>query len=382
MGVTKTTILLVEDEVIVRKAYVRDLQVDRFAVTAVSSGSEAIHALAGGAFDVVIIDLVLPGGDGFQVLHAVKKMTPQASVIALTGSGDTQAAIDALRLGTDDFIRKPFESHELVFRIRHCLAKRNLLLEHKRAEAEKIRLKAQLIHSQKMEVISLLAGGIAHDFYNLLSLILGHAEIARHAVSPESVVAKKLDKVMEAGHRTTSLVKQILALGHQDDNNRMSLNPVYLVKEAIKLLRPQLPFTIAINQQINTGNSQIQADPAHVYQIFTNLCTNAVQSMEPTGGILNISLKDRQLSQEDLLLQPKVAPGEFVVFSVGDTGPGVAAEISGRIFDPYFTTKGVGKGTGMGLAIVHGIIKAYRGFITCESRPGEGAYFHVFFPAI
>ncbi len=330
----------------------------------------------------MLTDLVMPEVDGLQVLNAVKKIAPLTSVIILTGSGDTQSAIEALRLGTDDFIRKPCEIEELVFRIRHCLAKRNLLLEHKRAEEEQVCLKAQLIHAQKMEVIGLLAGGIAHDFTNLLSLILGHAEIARHAVAPESVVANKLDKVMEAGNRTISLVKQILALGHQDDNNRMSLNPVYIVKEAIKRLRPKLPFTIAIKQQIHTGNIQIQADPAQVYQIFTNLCTNALQSMEQTGGILRISLKDRQLTQEDLLHQPKVTPGKFVVLSVGDTGPGIAAEISGKIFDPRFTTKEVGKDTGMGLAIVHGIIKAYRGFITCESTPGEGAHFHVFFPTI
>ncbi len=382
MGSAKTTILFIEDNEIVRKSLTRDLLTDHFAVTAVAGGKEGINALDKGPFDLVITDLMMPDVDGFKVLKTVKKTTPLTRVIILTGYGDTQSAIDALRLGADDFIHKPCEVEELVFRIHNCLTKNNLLLEHKRAEEKQASLKAQLIHSQKMKAIGLLAGGIAHDFNNLLSLILGHSEIARHAVAPESEVAKKLDKVIEAGHRSVSLAKQVHAFGHLDDNNRMALNPVYIVKEVIKSLRQTLPSTIAVKQQIKTGNTQILADPTQIYQIFMNICTNALQAMERTGGTLKISLKDRELSPEDLLHQSEVEPGNFVVLSVGDTGPGIAAEISGKILAPHCTTEEIDKNTSTGLPIVHQIIKTYCGYITCESTPGEGTYFHVFFPAL
>lgn len=384
----ETSILLVDDEEVIRKSFARELQMEHFAVTAVASGSEAITALENGQFDLVITDLMMPGIDGLGVLKAAKAVAPLTNVIILTGYGDMESAIDALRLGADDFVRKPCEVEELVFRIQHCLEKRNLLLERARsvkalqcADEEKKTLQAQLIHAQKMEAIGTLAGGIAHDFNNLLSLILGYAEMARFASPPESMVAQKLDKVLEAGHRSVALVQQILAFSRRMDTERMPLNPVHIVKEAIKLLRPSLPSTIAIKQQIDTADRQILADPTQVHQILMNLCTNAFHAMEQTGGTLEITLKDCELSQNDLQQYPEVHPGRFVVLSISDTGTGIDPEIWDRIFDPYFTTKEVGKGTGMGLAIVHGIITSYGGFITNENLE-NGTVFHVYFPAI
>jgi len=155
-----------------------------------------------------------------------------------------------------------------------------------------------------------------------------------------------------------------------------------MVKEAIKLLRPTLPSTISIKQQLETSTKSIFADPTQVHQIVMNLCTNAFHAMEQTGGTLEISLSDRELTQKDLQHQPQVHPGKFVVLSISDSGPGILPDIRKKIFDPYFTTKEVGKGTGMGLAIVHGIVTTSGGFITCDSEIGKGTVFHVFFPAI
>ena len=254
--------------------------------------------------------------------------------------------------------------------------------ERKQAEQERRDLQAQLIQAQKMEAIGTLAGGIAHDFNNILGAVLGYAEMARDISPLGSAVAKDLDKVMEAGQRAATLVRQILAFSRQTDTERIPMAPIHMVKEALKLLRPTLPSTITIKQQLDASTRIINADPTQFHQIVLNLCTNAFHAMEKTGGTLAITLKDCELSREDLHLQPEVQPGKFVRLAIADSGPGIAPEIRAKIFEPYFTTKEVGKGTGMGLAIVHGIIRQYGGFITCDSTPDQGTVFSLYFPAI
>jgi len=178
------------------------------------------------------------------------------------------------------------------------------------------------------------------------------------------------------------LVKQILAFSRQSNIERIPLKPVQIVNEAVKLLRPSLPSTITIHLKIDTDTNSILADPTQFHQILMNLCTNAFHAMEQTGGTLEITLKDRKLSLVDLLRQPEIQPGPFLLLSVCDTGPGIPSEIRNKIFDPYFTTKEAGKGTGMGLAITQGIVTSYGGFVTCESEIGKGTVFEIFFPAI
>jgi two-component system CheB/CheR fusion protein len=253
--------------------------------------------------------------------------------------------------------------------------------ERKHAEEEKKALQAQLIHAQKMEAIGTLAGGIAHDFNNILGAVIGYAEMAREDSPADSRIAHDLDRVLEASGRATNLVKQILAFSRDASAERIPLEPVHLVKEAIKLLRPALPSTITIKQHLGGATSPILADPTQIHQIVMNLCTNAFHAMEQNGGILDISLKDCTLSPVDLPFQANAHAGKYVVLSISDTGPGILPEIKGKIFEPYFTTKEIGKGTGMGLSIIHGIVTSMDGWIRCESEPGQGATFHVYFPA-
>ncbi len=256
------------------------------------------------------------------------------------------------------------------------------ITERKRAEKEKKAMQAQLIQAQKMEAIGTLAGGIAHDFNNILGAVLGYAEMARDASPAGSAIAHDLDKVLQAGERAANLVKQILTFSREASIERTPLEPLRLVKEALKLLRPALPSTISIKQQLDTATCPILADPTQVHQIVMNLCTNAFHAMEQTGGVLEITLKNREISPSDLLKHPGMQPGNFVLLSIGDTGPGIPPAIRDKIFEPYFTTKEAGKGTGMGLSIVHGIVAAMGGFITYEGGPGEGSLFQVFLPAI
>jgi len=254
------------------------------------------------------------------------------------------------------------------------------ITDRKQAESERKALQSQLVQAQKMEAIGTLAGGIAHDFNNILGAVIGYAEMARDSSPDGSAVAHDLDKVLEAANRAGALVRQILAFSRQADTKRIPIEPVHVVKEAIKLLRPALPSTIVIKEYLDTPTQSIFADPIQIHQIVMNLCTNAFHAMEQTGGILAIALKDCELSEDDLHQHQGGRPGKFVVLSISDTGPGIPASILGKIFDPYFTTKEVGKGTGMGLAIVHGIVTGAGGFVACTSELGKGTDFEVFFP--
>ncbi|WP_051554353.1 PAS domain S-box protein [Desulfobulbus elongatus] len=254
------------------------------------------------------------------------------------------------------------------------------ITENRKAEEEKKKLQAQLIQSQKMEAIGTLAGGIAHDFNNILGAILGYTEMALDLVPRHVLAFKHLERIQEAGERASALVKQILAFSRQADAKRISVLPGLVVDEAVKLLRPSLPSTISIELDPSSAAWPVFADPTQLHQVLINLCTNAFHAMEHTGGVLGIALANRELSKNDLQHRPEIQPGKFVELAVSDTGNGIPPEILEKIFAPYFTTKEVGKGTGMGLAIVHGIVTSHHGFITCDSEIGRGTVFRIYFP--
>ncbi len=253
--------------------------------------------------------------------------------------------------------------------------------ERKRAADAFERLQKQLQQAQKMEAIGTLAGGIAHDFNNILAAILGYAEMAKDDSPPDSSVAKDLEKVLDAGFRAKELVQQILSFSRQADTQCIHVQPATIVNEVIKMLRPSLPSTIKINSEISPHVETIFVDPTRVHQVIMNLCTNAFHAMEENGGTLDIILQEKILDEKTIKEQELSGKaGVYIELIVRDTGQGISPAIRDRIFDPYFTTKEQGKGTGMGLATVHGIVKSYGGFILLESEPGKGTAVHVFFP--
>lgn len=235
-------------------------------------------------------------------------------------------------------------------------------------------LEDQLRQSQKMAAIGTLAGGIAHDFNNLLAAILGYAELAQLKLSPGIPPYREVDQILKAGHKAAELVNQILAFSRRETTKRMALQPVPLIKEVIKLLRGTIPATISIREQLQDTGRMILANPTQVHQVVMNLCTNAFHAMEEQGGEIRVSLKavDKQHDDGDVRAWLRI--------SVTDTGPGIAPEIRERIFEPYFTTKPSGKGTGMGLAVVHGIVHRHEGWIEIDSTIGQGTSVHVYFP--
>ena len=252
----------------------------------------------------------------------------------------------------------------------------------KAIEGERKDYEARIQQMQKMEAIGMLAGGIAHDFNNILSAVIGYAELALIDTSEDPRVNTNIRQIHTAGMRARDLVKQILTFSRQGEKELKPLQIGIQIKEALKMLRSSLPTTIEIVSHIDAGVENVMADPTQIHQIVMNLCTNAAQAMEESGGRLTVDLAQVTLSEEDVRLHPGMAPGGYARLRIQDTGTGIPVDILDKIYDPYFTTKEKGKGTGLGLAVVHGIVKSYGGDISVDTAPGKGAAFDIYLPVI
>jgi CheY-like chemotaxis protein/anti-sigma regulatory factor (Ser/Thr protein kinase) len=230
-----------------------------------------------------------------------------------------------------------------------------------------------------MESIGTLAGGIAHDFNNILASIIGFTELALDEVQKGTSLDEHLQEVYTAGNRAKELVKQILAFARQSEGQRNPIQPSIIVKEVLKFIRSTIPATIAIRQDIES-DTWIMGDATQIHQVIMNLCTNAAQAMEDTGGVLKVSLKDVVIDQTHAFIRMGLRKGNYIEIAVSDTGVGIAPDIIGSIFEPYFTTKGPSEGSGLGLAMVHGIVESYGGKITVDSNLKKGTTFTIFLP--
>jgi len=244
------------------------------------------------------------------------------------------------------------------------------------------RLETQLQQSQKMESIGTLAGGIAHDFNNILSPIMIHSEMAKMALPLDSPVQHNLKEIYKAGERARDMVKQILAFSRKEEGTRAEIKIIPVLKEVLKMLRSSTPTTIDIQQNLEAESDSVLADPTQINQILLNLGTNASHAMREKGGTLKVSLVQEDLDSEAAAPYTNLNPGSYLKLTVSDTGSGIDDETKQKIFEPYFTTKDPGEGTGMGLALVHGIVKSYGGDITVESEPGKGTTFNVYLPRV
>ena len=255
--------------------------------------------------------------------------------------------------------------------------------ERRHSEEEQIVLKAQLQQAQKMEAIGTLAGGIAHDFNNILTAIRGFTEIVLNYELPEEAPARySLGQVLIASDRARDLVQQILTFSRIKEHEVLPVNISPIIKEALKLLRATLPATIDIRQEIMAMADSVLCDPTLIHQVLMNLCTNAYQSMPDEKGVLTVSLVDLHLDSEGAGHYSDIEPGQHLELAVSDTGQGIEPDNIDRIFEPYFTTKTVSEGTGLGLAVVHGIVKSLGGDITVASELGKGSVFQVILPVI
>ncbi|VAX16681.1 diguanylate cyclase/phosphodiesterase (GGDEF & EAL domains) with PAS/PAC sensor(s), partial [hydrothermal vent metagenome] len=245
-----------------------------------------------------------------------------------------------------------------------------------------LKLERKLRSSQKMEAIGTLAGGIAHDFNNILTSIIAYAELAHNDLKEGSEAKGNLDAALKAGTRAKELVAEILAFSRDGER---AVSPVYVqavVRDTLNILRPIIPSTVSIRENINDNLPPVMAHRTHLTQVVMNLCTNAEHSMRENGGVLDISLEGFEVDEDFALLYSTVSPGSYVRLTISDEGHGMDKETAERVFEPFFTTKKVGEGTGMGLSVVHGIVRDHGGLITVYSEPGQGTTFSVYLPIL
>jgi signal transduction histidine kinase len=269
------------------------------------------------------------------------------------------------------------------FSLRGCLAHARVveeIAERKRAEAEKNILEARLRQAQKMESLGTLAGGIAHDFNNILTSIIGFTQLAQYDLLSESPAQSSLAEVLKASDRAKDLVTQILAFSRQSEQEKIPLQIGPLVKETIKFIRSSVPTTIDIRHEIRKDLGTVLADATQIHQVLMNLCTNAAQAIGKKGGVIEVCVEEANIETDAAANHPDLKPHPYVKLTVRDTGQGMGRAVMERIFDPFFTTKKQGEGTGMGLSVVHGIVKSHEGAITVDSKPGKGTVFEVFLP--
>jgi PAS domain S-box-containing protein len=251
-----------------------------------------------------------------------------------------------------------------------------------KAEKDRTLLEKQLQQSQKMESIGTLAGGIAHDFNNIMAIILGNTELALDDVPKWNSAYSSLEEIKTASFRAKNIVKQLLSFSRKTDQEMQPIQIALVIKDALKFLRSTIPTTINIHRDIPAFDETILADPTQINQIIMNLCINASQAMDQTGGDLTIAMEKLSLDNNYARDYSGLKSGDHVKIMISDTGPGIDPEIIDQIFDPYFTTKEVGKGSGMGLAVVQGIVKSHGGAIAVDSKKGKGTKFSILFPLI
>jgi signal transduction histidine kinase len=398
-------------------------------VDSASNGIDALHLADRNAYDLIVSDILMPRMDGFQLCRELKRNERTRSIpfIFYTATyTDPKDASFAMSIGADRFLVKPIEpdvfmrtidevlmmgsrtrtrsadeaDDESIYlkeynaRLITKLEKKMLdleqvnraleadIAERERAEADRAKLERQLRQAQKMEAIGTLAGGIAHDFNNILSGIMGFADLAHQDAGDAVVTRQHVAEILKASQRARELVRQILAFSRQQELSRQPTKLHSALDEALPLLRATIPKYIDIRTDLDTQAPTVLVDTTQFHQIVTNLVTNAWQAIGDKPGRIDVFLRAFTVDEDFARITPDLRPGRYVRLSVADNGPGMSSGTLERIFEPFFTTKEPGSGTGLGLAVVHGIVKATDGAITVYSEPSHGTTFHLYFPAV
>lgn len=291
---------------------------------------------------------------------------------------ERQRAEDALRIAYDHLESRVDERTADLRKTNEELER--ALVDRRKVEVDKQKLETQLRQAQKMQAIGTLAGGIAHDFNNILASILGYAELAIRRMEGEPRHKKYLDEILSAAHRARELVRQILLFSRQAEQEREPVHLNLIAQEVMTLIRAANTENIKIHDYVDSGTITVLGDAVQLHQVLLNLCTNAQHAMKDTGGELELRVETIEMTEETSTSHGSLAPGEYALISVSDTGAGIDGQTIERIFEPFFTTKSVCEGTGMGLAIVHGIVTGMKGTVTVQSQRDHGSIFHVYLP--
>lgn len=419
------TILIADDVEANRYLLQSLLKGHAYEVVTTSNGREALDAARENPPDMIITDILMPEMDGFQLCRAWRTDKDLAAVpfifytATYTDPSDEKFALD---LGADRFITKPQSPETLLAQIQsvfeeagtkgvhaaspgkntgdqysqvlfkkleqkvHDLEETRGRLEREirdrqQADDERLRLERQLRQARKMEALGALSSGVAHDFNNILQGITGYAELALDAIPDAPKEARDyLNEIIRGGCRASELIRQILTFSREIKVGRTPclLEPV--IREAINIMRGKMPPRVVMDADIISGGPHVLVDAGQIHQVITNLISNAFDALSGSGGHLQLSHYEEEVDEQKAAQTPRLRPGRYAVLQVADTGPGMDPSTLERIFEPYFTTKSAHGGTGLGLAVVHGILETHGAAINVESRPGMGTTFTIYFP--
>ena len=375
-------ILIVDDDLAMAHSIHNVLITQGYHVQTVDNALTALEKIQEGGFDLVLLDVMMPEMTGFQLLDTLDRTNLDTYFIIMTGDTTMESAVEAIRRGASDYLKKPFEPNELLIRVENISKQKQLKAEHHRIEGQKKQLEMELYQSQKMEAIGTLAGGIAHDFNNILSIILGNSELALESLDEHNPIKQNLEQIFEAGNRAKDITYQLLSFCRKGDSKRLPLNLNTIIEKSLKLMRASLPSNIEIHHNLLADVHTVLGDATQIHQILINLCTNASHAMEGRGGRIDVNLEDITIQASQIAEFNGLTPGKYIKLVVSDTGQGIDPQIVDQIFDPYFTTKEVGKGTGMGLSLVQGIVKNHGGDITVQSEFGQYTSVTILLPII
>jgi CheY-like chemotaxis protein len=399
-------------------------------VDSASNGLDALRLAERGQYDLIVSDILMPRMDGFQLCRELKKderLRRIPFVFYTATYTDPKDAAFALSLGADRFLIKPLEPEVFIQLIDAVLAavegrefsahteppedeaiylkeynarlvtkleKKMLdleqanralqadIAERERAGMERAKLELQLRQAQKMEAVGTLAGGIAHDFNNILGGIIGFAELAKQDAQNPAATHVHLDHLLSSADRASDLVRQILAFSQHREQARQPMHLQTAIGDALRLLRPTIPTSVEIVTKLDIGAPTVLADATQIHQVLANLVTNAWHAIGEHPGRIEIVLATVAIDADFARTHPDLRIGRYVRLSLVDSGVGMTAGTMDRIFEPFFTTKDPGRGTGLGLSVVHGIVKASDGAVAVYSEPGRGTTFHLYFPAL
>ncbi len=398
-------------------------------VDSASNGLDALKLAERGVYDLIIADILMPRMDGFQLCRELKKDARLRHIpfIFYTATyTDPKDASLALSLGADRFLIKPLEADVLIREINEVVAKKatdtplpdaepedesiylkeynarliaklekkmldleaaNALLQEdvsqrERTALERTKLEDKLRQAQKLEALGTLAGGIAHDFNNILAGIVGFADLGIQEAGDPAATTSSFREILKAGGRARDLVRQILAFSRHREQDRKPLDLETDVRDALKLLRATLPASVEIITEFESGVPKVLADTIQIHQVVTNLVTNAWHALGDRPGHVRVQLSAFDVDADFAHTHPDLRPARYLRLSVSDNGCGMDSATASRIFEPFFTTKEPGRGTGLGLSVVHGIMKSCDGAISVYTKPGDGTTFHLYFPAL
>jgi len=357
--------------------FLEDLIPDCLVIPA-QSGIVGIESTKAESPEMVLLDLEIGGIDPYEVCRTLKseENTQHIPILLMTDTpSDPQGYVKGLEAGAAGLLRKPINKAELAVQV-------NMVLRIRALEKEKSELKKQLQQAQKMESIGTLAGGIAHEFNNILFPIIGYTEMSMYDVPENSKTRENLASVLKAADRAKDLIQQIQNFSTKGGQERKPLKIQYIIKETLKLLMASLPSTIGVRHEIDNTCGSVVADPSEIQQVLMNLCANAYQVMEEKGGELQVTLQEVDPVPGDLSSEIDLSPGCYLKLTVKDTGPGFEQTEVKHMSDPQYLAGDWNKGAGMGLNIVHEIIRSYKGMTCISSDPDQGTTIDVYLPLV